>query len=67
MVVATNVDKAIRDAGLSRSAVARATNIARTSLYYRLTGTRPFDVDELEAIGKVVGRDYKTFLAEVAA
>lgn len=55
--VATNVDQAIRDAGLSVLKVAEATGIPRTTLDRRLRskGFSAFSVAELKAIADALG------------
>lgn len=59
----TVVSAAIRDAGLSRKEIARATGIARSTLSRRLTGRgRPFFLYELVDIGRVLGVDASALL-----
>lgn len=53
--VAANVQQAREKSGLTLKQLAEATEIPRTTLFYRLRGKRPFDVDQLEKIAPVLG------------
>lgn len=65
--VAAEVRAVLAREGITRAAVATATELPKTSLARRLAGVRPFTVAELDAIGRLVGVTGSELLARAEA
>lgn len=57
----------MKQAGLSQTQVAGALEVSRTTLFYRLSGARPFNVDELEKLAPLVGREPESFYTQASS
>ena len=64
---ARRVSKSLKDAGLTQREVAKRTGIKLATLNSRLTGARPFNVVELEAIARLLDIPASTFLTPTEA
>ena len=61
-VVAQAALGAMADQGVTVEALAEATGIPVLVLQHRLDARSPFTIDELELVGRVLGRRPSTFL-----
>lgn len=65
--VGARVAAAIRAAGLTQLSVCERTGIDRVTLWRRLSGRRPFDLDQLDAIAKALGVSVRELVGEERA